>query len=99
MERQPVENYTMFGWVLRPATYAALGRTDEARAWVKDALAHYPDLTVEGWVIDPSLSDVERQRLVETMKAAGFPLCAKADQIKNVDRAARLPECRAEEAE
>jgi TolB-like protein/class 3 adenylate cyclase/Flp pilus assembly protein TadD len=98
LERQPVENYTMFGWVLRPATYAALGRTDEARVWVNDALAHYPDLTVEGFVIDQSLSGAERQRLVGTMKAAGFPICAKPDQLKEVERTVRLPECSVEAA-
>ncbi len=47
LERLPKDNYLLFSWVLRAASYAALGRAPEAKAALSDALAHFPDLTIE----------------------------------------------------
>ena len=75
VERQPVEKRTKAGWVQRAASHAALGRVD-AKAAIEDALARYPDLTVQGWVSEPGWDEAERQRVIETMRKAGFPPCA-----------------------
>jgi hypothetical protein len=74
--------------------YAALGRQEEARAAVADALKRHPNLTIEGFALNsPGYSDAERQRLVEGMRAAGFPPCAKPEQLQGMTAPIRLPEC------
>jgi hypothetical protein len=60
---------------------------------VAEALARYPSLTVEGYVNDPGYNDTERQRLTDTMRQAGFPLCASEEALKLTPNIKRLPEC------
>jgi tetratricopeptide (TPR) repeat protein len=93
MERQTPDNYSKFAWVERAGSFAALGRMAEAQATLKEALKRYPNLTIEGYVNDPSLNNVERQRLVETMRLAGFPACAQPDEMSKSARPFPLPEC------
>jgi TolB-like protein/Tfp pilus assembly protein PilF len=92
-ERQPPENLTRGGLVLRAATYAALGRTDQAQAAVAEALKRYPDLTIEGFVSSPGFNDAERQRLIETLRTAAFPACARPETLARSKSPVRLPEC------
>ena len=93
VDRENPEPRTRGGWVQRAAIYAALGRTEDARSAA--ALQRHPDLTIEGFALNsPGYSDIERQRLVEGMRAAGFPPCVKPEQLRAVAVPARLPECR-----
>jgi hypothetical protein len=74
--------------------YSALeGRTDEARATLSGALKRHPDLTIEGFVSDSSLTDTEREHLIRTMRSAGFPACAKPESLAHFAQPVRLPEC------
>ena len=94
VEREDPQTRTRGGWVQGAVIYAALGRTEEARAAVADALKRHPNLTIEGFALNsPGYSDVERQRLVEGMRAAGFPPCAKPEQLQGMTAPIRLPEC------
>jgi TolB-like protein/class 3 adenylate cyclase len=93
LDRMPPESYTKGRWVLRSGSYAALNRADEAQATVKQALERFPDLTIEGFISDPAMNDTERQRLIETMRSAGFPPCAKPEELARFVKAVRLPEC------
>jgi TolB-like protein/class 3 adenylate cyclase/Flp pilus assembly protein TadD len=93
VERQPPEQRTMSGLVDRAASYAALGRTEEARAAVADALERLPDLSIQGFLSQPSLSDAERKRYAELMRLAGFPPCMRSEDMAKLDTAFRLPEC------
>ena len=79
--------------MLRAASYAALGRAAEAKAALADALAHHPDLTIEGLIGTPDWGDADRKRLNETMRAAGFPVCASAETLTKNPKLIRLPEC------
>ena len=82
------------GVVLRRAgNFAGLGRMEEARAAVADALRRFPDLTIEGFVSGPGMNDLERQRFVETLRAAGFPACARPEDLVRFSKPMRLPEC------
>ena len=75
--------------------YAALGRQEEARATVADALKRHPNLTIEGFALNsPGYSDIERQKLADGMRAAGFPPCAKPEQLQGMTAPIRLPECK-----
>lgn len=83
-------------WPFRAGSFAALGRAEEAKAAVKEALAWYPDLTIEGTVNEPGYSDAERKRVTETMRLAGFPPCAKPEALAKIDKPRRLPECQSQ---
>jgi tetratricopeptide (TPR) repeat protein len=89
------KNYNTMIWAMRPAALAALGRTSEAAAWVEQAIAARPDLTIEKMVNEPGYSDAERRRFIETMRVAGFPACAAPEALASLDAPRRLPECEA----
>ncbi len=86
---------------MRPSRGLPLVGTDEtalslrnARAQVAETLARYPGASIESFaVFDPSWSELERYRLIETMRKAGFPACTNdPEKLTNVN-ARRLPEC------
>lgn len=94
VEGQPPDSRTVMGWVERSASYAALGRTEDARAAVADALARHPNLSIQGLLSRPDLSDEERRKFEDLMRKAGFPVCAKEPDRKSVSSSTRrLPEC------
>jgi tetratricopeptide (TPR) repeat protein len=78
LDRLAPENYKRLTWAMRPSAHAALGETAEVRHWLEAALAAVPDLTVESIDARPDLGEIERARLTETMRLAGFPLCEHA---------------------
>jgi hypothetical protein len=45
---------------MRAASYAALGRAAEAKTATSEALEHFPDLTIEGFLGAPDFSDADR---------------------------------------
>jgi tetratricopeptide (TPR) repeat protein len=93
MERQTPDNYSRHAWVQRAASFATLGRVDEARATLGEALKRHPNLTIEAYVSDPSFNDTERQHLIRTMRLAGFPVCAAPEQFGRLKTPVRVPEC------
>jgi len=93
MERQAPENYSKFDWAHRAASLAALGRNAEAQATVKQALEHFPDLTVEGLANASGNSAAERQRYLDILPASGLPRCAPAKTLAGIANPVRLPEC------
>lgn len=98
MERQTPDNYSKYAWVERAGSFAALGRTTEAEATVKETLHRYPDLTIEMIANDPAFSAAENLRHIETMRLAGFPPCAKPETLAKLAKPVRLPECQAKQA-
>ncbi|RWN53109.1 winged helix-turn-helix domain-containing protein [Mesorhizobium sp.] len=87
------ENYGRRMWVYRPAALAASGRTAEAKTALAEALKWFPDLTIEGFVSLPDTNEDDRRRLIETMRLAGFPPCAKAEAVARFEKPVHLPEC------
>jgi TolB-like protein/class 3 adenylate cyclase/tetratricopeptide (TPR) repeat protein len=73
--------------------YAELGRLEEARATVAQTLARYPDTTIEFRSGNPSHNDWERQRLISSMRKAGFPVCASKAVLQLNPDLVRMPEC------
>ena len=92
-DRLTPDNYWRVHWALRAGALAAVGRTEEAKTWVRKALERHPDLTIEAIANEPGYSDAERQRLIDTMLLAGFPPCAKPEALAKIQKPARLPEC------
>jgi hypothetical protein len=78
---------------MRSGALAALGRTEEAKVSVAEALRRFPNLTVEGFVNQPVFNEAERQRLVKAMLVVGFPNCAKAEELAKIEKPLRLPKC------
>jgi TolB-like protein len=95
LDKQPIETRTMYGWIMRAATLAALGERDKANAAAKDALARYPNLTAEGIANEPGYSEIDRKKLAEATRDAGFPACAPAKKLAGIAKPFRLPECAA----
>jgi hypothetical protein len=93
LERLPKEKYQRFTWVVLASSYAALGREPQAKATVADTLARNPDLTIEGFIGTPDWTDAARKGLVQPMRAAGFPVCAKPETLAKNPQLVRLPEC------
>jgi TolB-like protein/Tfp pilus assembly protein PilF len=93
VERQPADSRTIGGWMQRAASYAALGRLDEARAAVADALVRHPTLTVQGLLSRPNFGDAERKQTEDLMRKAGFPVCAKPEELAKYAKPLRFPEC------
>jgi TolB-like protein/DNA-binding SARP family transcriptional activator len=93
MDRLTPDNYLRHTWVMRAGALAAVGRTEEAKSWVGKALERHPDLTVEGWASEPGFNGAERERLIDTMRLAGFPPCAKPEALAEIDEPVRLAEC------
>ena len=97
VERQPLESRTRWGLAHRAASYAALGRSEEARAAVAEALERHPDLSIQGLLSTP-LVEAERKLMARLMREAGFPVCAKPEEVAKFEKPLRLPECPLPEA-
>jgi TolB-like protein/Flp pilus assembly protein TadD len=93
IDRLSTDNYSGLTWAMHAAALAVIGQIDEAREWVGKALAAKPDLAIETMAYEPGFSDAERQRLIDTMQLAGFPLCANSDTPGEVEKLRRRPKC------
>jgi tetratricopeptide (TPR) repeat protein len=90
LSRIPDESLRLLELVNVAASYAALGHEDRAKAAVAKTLERFPDLTIQGYLSDVGWSEAERERLLDTMRRAGFALCEK--NVSQPDLL-RLPEC------
>ncbi len=93
IDKQPIESRTKNSWAIRAASYAALGEREKAETATREALQHHPGLTAEGYANEPGFNETERQKLADTMRDAGFPLCAKPEQLEAVKNPFRIPDC------
>lgn len=93
IERLTPENYWRDTWAFRAGSLAALGRLDEARAVSREAAAAQPDRTIEVLINDPAFGPGERQHMLDTLPAAGFPACAPPGALDGIEKPVRLPEC------
>ncbi|TIL69560.1 adenylate/guanylate cyclase domain-containing protein [Mesorhizobium sp.] len=91
--RMTPETYNLRKWSMRCGSFAALGRTEDTKACVAEALKRFPDLTMETMANEPGYSDAEHQRFLETMRKAGFPVCASPEALAKFAKPQRLPEC------
>ena len=93
IERRTPDQWSRGFAVRRAAVFAALGRIDEAKAAVAETLKRFPGITIQGYVSTPDWSEAERQRLIETMRKAGFPACAPPETMAKIAKPVSLPEC------
>ncbi|MGF6233835.1 TolB-like protein/class 3 adenylate cyclase/Flp pilus assembly protein TadD [Inquilinus ginsengisoli] len=94
LQRQrPKQGFARADHAYLAAILAALGREEEAHTAVAEALAQFPDLSIEGFAGGPEWSEAERHRFIETMGKANFPPCASEAVLKARPDLVRLPEC------
>lgn len=92
-ERRPRDRNDRWDYLFGAILLAELGRLDEAHATVAEDLAKFPDTSIEGWMGTPNWSNWERERYTPSMRKAGFPVCATANELKAFPDLIRLPEC------
>lgn len=93
--RHSEEDYYRDTWAFRAGSLAALGRGTEARAVSARSAVVRPEASIESLINDPSFSDAERQRLIDTLRPAGYPACAAPETLSKIAAPRRLPECEA----
>ena len=93
LERLTPKNYGRWHWIMRSGALAELGRMEEAKASVADTLSAFPNVSVEAMINEPGWTDAERKRFSDAMRLAGFPVCAKAEELAKIEKPLRLPEC------
>lgn len=98
LARKPKPLWQRNNYVIEAASLAGLGHTVEAGAAAASAMARFPELSIEAHLSRPDMIDHERRRFVETMRAAGFRVCATAEELAKLERPIRLPKCDAERA-
>jgi TolB-like protein/DNA-binding SARP family transcriptional activator len=94
MDRVDASNLGSWLYPYRAGALASVGRHVEAKNAVAAALKLFPELTIEGTANEPGYNDAERRRLVDTMRLAGFPPCAKPEALAKIEKPLRLPECK-----
>ena len=77
MERQTPDNYDKYAWVERAASFAVLGRKEEAEATVMEALRRYPDLTIESMANEGAPEGRHRQGKVRAEVQGPEAHCAR----------------------
>lgn len=92
-DRMPADAYAPVTFVYRAATLGGLGETVAAKQAVTDAAARAPELSIEAFVADHASNSSERERLIDTMRAAGFAVCASAAALGTRPDLPRLTEC------
>jgi TolB-like protein/Tfp pilus assembly protein PilF len=97
LEKRPDDTMDPGLFIRKAGSLAALGRAAEAKAVVTKALARFPDISIEKHISVP-MADHERQRYIETMRKAGFPACAKAEELAKFEKPIPLSECETERA-
>ena len=96
--RIPREAYGRDDFIYHAVLLNETGRAEDARVAVAEALQRFPSISVEGWSGQAGYSDPEHQRWVETMRRAGFPLCADDQTLVARAVVRRLAECEAQPA-
>jgi TolB-like protein/class 3 adenylate cyclase len=94
--RMPAEARSYGSLLLNATSLAMLGRPEDEVGRARAAmLARDPGLSVElllnrDWLF---VRQQERDLFVEGMRKAGFPACAKPEELANSAKPTRLPEC------
>ena len=93
LERLPKDNYLFYSWVLRAASYAALGRSGGGEGGLVGRACALPRSDHRGLHRDPGLERRRSEAAYRAMRAAGFPACAKPETLAKNPQLVRLPEC------
>jgi TolB-like protein/Tfp pilus assembly protein PilF len=98
--RMPEEQRARSSWVFLAASYARLGRTEEAAEAKAKLLKAFPNVSAER-VLNEDYVFARKQDedlFVDGFRVAALPVCMTAEEIAAFPAAKPLPECQAERA-
>jgi TolB-like protein/class 3 adenylate cyclase/tetratricopeptide (TPR) repeat protein len=98
--RMPEEQRARSSWVFLAASYARLGRTEEAAEAKAKLLKAFPNVSAER-VLNEDYVFARKQDddlFVDGFRVAGLPVCMRAEEIAAFPAAKPLPQCQAERA-
>ncbi len=98
--RMPEEQRARSSWVFLTASYARLGRTEEAAEAKAKLLKAFPNVSAERMINEDYVyaRQEDEDLFVEGFKVAGLPVCLSAEELAAFPSPKRLPECDTERA-
>jgi TolB-like protein/DNA-binding SARP family transcriptional activator len=91
---QPEDKWNQDGYVITAGSLAELGRLDEAKALVDRGMKKYAGLlSIEKFALNRGWPTSARPLMTALMRKAGFPPCASDEDLSDVAKPERLPEC------
>jgi TolB-like protein/class 3 adenylate cyclase/tetratricopeptide (TPR) repeat protein len=98
--RIPEEHRSRDAWVILVASYARLGRTEEAALTRVKVLRAFPNVSAERMVNEDYAyaRKEDEDFFVDGFRVAGLPVCMTVDEIAQIAAAKPRPECQAERA-
>ena len=92
-QRRPRDSYGRADFVEGATILAAVGHQKDADTLAQEASRRFQDISIEAYVSGASPNPTERQRLAEAMKKAGFPFCARTEELKAFPDMQQLSRC------
>jgi TolB-like protein/class 3 adenylate cyclase/tetratricopeptide (TPR) repeat protein len=98
--RMPEEQRQRSSWVFLTASYARLGRTEEAAEARAKLLKAFPNVSAERVINEDYVYARQKDEdfFVDSFRVAGLPVCMTAEEIEQFPAAKPRPECQAERA-
>jgi TolB-like protein/class 3 adenylate cyclase/tetratricopeptide (TPR) repeat protein len=98
--RMPEEHRGRSSWVFLAASYARLGRTEEAAEAKAKLLEAFPNVSAERVLNEDYVyaRKEDEELFVDGFRVAGLPVCMTADEIAQFPAPTPRPECEAERA-
>ena len=92
----PEEQRARASWVFLAASYARLGRTEEAAAAKAKLLEAFPNVSAERMLNEDYVyaRKEDEDFFVDGFRIAGLPVCMTADEIAQFPRLSRAPSAR-----
>ena len=98
--RMPEEQRSRDSWVFLAASYARLGRTDEAAEAKAKLLKAFPTVSAERMINEDYVyaRKEDEDLFVDGFRLAGLPVCMTKEEIAQFPALKPRPECQAERA-
>jgi tetratricopeptide (TPR) repeat protein len=98
--RMPEEQRARSSWVFLDASYARLGRTEEAAEARLKLLEAFPEVSAERMLNEDYVyaRQEDEDLFVDGFRVAGLPVCMTAEEVTHFAEPKLLPECQAERA-
>jgi TolB-like protein/DNA-binding SARP family transcriptional activator len=92
--RQPEDEWNSDAFVIVAGSLASLGKKEEAAALAKRGIAKFPGLlSIERFALNRYWPPHASKVMADLMRRAGFPVCAKDEELTDTPKPVRLPEC------
>ena len=91
----PADHRDAWSQLFRAASYAFLGRAEDAERNKTDLIAKHGEQVMETWFNEGELfaRTIEQDLEREAFRKLGFRICATDEELKKFDNPKRLPEC------